>query len=74
MPLWCLKKSKETTHFHAKVQKHVFIVANLEITRFYYKTKNNKQKQTKNAKVDDDYAFVMQNEWHSKIVYKWIMD
>lgn len=44
------------------------------IACFCYKTKNKEQKQVKNAKDDDDYVFVMQNEAHSKSIYIWIMD
>ena len=44
------------------------------IARFCYKAKNKEQEQTKNAKDDDDYTFVMRNETHSKSMCKWIMD
>lgn len=44
------------------------------IMRFCYKTKNKKWEQTKNAKDDDDYAFVMRNETYSNSMYKWIMN
>lgn len=43
------------------------------IPHFCYEAKNNEREQSKNAKEDEDYAFVMQNGANSKSVYKSIM-
>ena len=41
---------------------------------FFYKTKNKKQEQVKNANDDINYVFMMHNKIHYKSVGKWIMD
>ena len=41
---------------------------------FYYKTKNKERENEKNAKNNDEYAFVMYNGTYSKSVFKWIMN
>ena len=41
------------------------------IVLFCYKTKNNEFKNTRNAKIDDDYTFVMHSMIHFKSLYKW---
>ena len=43
------------------------------IAHFFYKIKNKEQKQTKNARDGDDYAFVMCNETRSNKMCKWII-
>jgi transposase InsO family protein len=45
------------------------------IARFYFKAKNNKEKENANkAKDDDDYAFATKDGDHCKAICKWIMD
>ena len=44
------------------------------IAHFCYRAKNKEREQAKNVNNDDDYAFTMRFEAHSKSMCKWIMN
>jgi sarcosine oxidase delta subunit len=70
-----LRQTKGINSFPPKDVKSCFYCGKPSyIAHFCYKEITNRKKKTKNVKEYNDYAFVMENEAHSKSVRKWNMD
>lgn len=71
-----LQQNKGGNSFLSQGEKLYFYCGKLGHTvHFCNKLKNQEQENVKNTDDDDDvYAFVVRNEAHFKIMYKWIID